>query len=216
MQASSLPSGEGGGRGPFKRCSQCGKEKPISEFYLRYGGKKGHMAHCKQCHDDYARRKREEYRKAHPEPVYPEGYQRCCHCHEVKPYSEYYRNRSRKNGIHAECKACERARERKKTHPKIYRGADGRLYIGNSHTGRASLYWTPDMLSVLRRYFPNTPNREVAEMLGVHYMTVSVKAKELGLVKSAAYLRESGRKYGVLGGYAKRRNERLRKQTLKL
>ena len=195
-----------------KRCSQCGKEKPLTEFYTRRKGDKLlPLAHCKQCHDDYARKKREEYRKAHPLPVYPVGYQRCCVCHEVKPYSEFHRNRSRKNGVHIECKACVRERERKKTPPKIFRGADGRLYI-ESRIGRASLYWTPDMLSVLRRYFPNTPNREIAEMLGVHYITVGVKAKELGLSKSAAYLSASGKKYGVLGAYAKRRNERLRKQ----
>ena len=194
-----------------KICSKCGQEKPITEYYTRRKGDKLlPLAHCKQCHDDYARRKREEYRKAHPEPVYPEGYQRCCRCHEVKPFSEFHRNRSRKSGVHIECRACVSERERKKTPPKVFRGTDGRLYIENAKTGRALLYWTPNMLSVMHRYYPNTPNRELAEMLGIHEMTVIVKAKELGLSKHPEYLSALGKKNGVLGAYAKRRNERLR------
>lgn len=196
-----------------KRCSKCGEYKPLTEYYTRRKGDNLYpLAHCKQCHGDYARRKREEYKKAHPKPVYPEGYKRCCRCHEVKPYSEFHRNRSKKSGIHAECKVCVSERARKKTPPKIFFGTDGRLYIENSRTGRARLYWTPNMLSLLRRYYPNTPNIEIAEMLGVHCLTVISKAKELGLSKNPEYLSELGRRNGLLGAYAKLRNEKLRKQ----
>lgn len=45
---------------PQKRCSKCGVEKPLSEFYLNRRAKDGHQYKCKVCHkkvaNDYVRR----------------------------------------------------------------------------------------------------------------------------------------------------------------
>lgn len=50
------------------------------------------------------------------------------------------------------------------------------------------IYWTENMLSLLRRHFPHTCNEEVAGMLGVSVSTLNRKVKEPGLKKDKAYI----------------------------
>lgn len=48
-----------------KTCSQCGKEKPLSDFYSSPTGKDGCYAHCKACHARYTafnQKKKKGYR----------------------------------------------------------------------------------------------------------------------------------------------------------
>lgn len=59
-----------------KRCSSCGKIKPLDEFYNRTISKDGKSYICKQCqkkyfteHKDKRNKWREEYYKKHPEKV---------------------------------------------------------------------------------------------------------------------------------------------------
>lgn len=55
--------------------------------------------------------------------------------------------------------------------------------------GRARrIYWSGDMLSLLRREFPTTINEELAGMLGVSLRTIIRKARELGLTKDPKWL----------------------------
>lgn len=55
--------------------------------------------------------------------------------------------------------------------------------------GRARrIYWSGDMLSLLRREFPTTINEELAGMLGVSLRTMIRKARELGLTKDPKWL----------------------------
>lgn len=61
------------------------------------------------------------------------------------------------------------------------------------------------MLSVLRRYFPNTRNEEVAEMLGVSPRTVVRKARELGIYKDADFVRKTWRENAMLANVKNRR-----------
>ena len=45
----------------LKVCSQCGEEKPISDFALLKRSKDGHRGYCKRCGKKY----RDQYRKTH-------------------------------------------------------------------------------------------------------------------------------------------------------
>lgn len=57
------------------------------------------------------------------------------------------------------------------------------------HRGYAKrIYWSGDMLSLLRREFATTLNEELAGMLGVSLRTMLRKAKELGLTKDPQWL----------------------------
>lgn len=59
-----------------KRCTKCGEEKPLNEFYREARSKDGHKAWCKACSNasDRARRRRREIVKPKAAPKYPELY----------------------------------------------------------------------------------------------------------------------------------------------
>lgn len=93
------------------------------------------------------------------------------------------------------CKECGRkektdeyARNRKKPDGVFYDAKQGRAMEHHGMSKR--IYWTGDMLSILRRYFANTKTEEVAGMLGVSHRTVIRKARELGLEKDESFLRQ--------------------------
>ena len=116
----------------------------------------------------------------------------CTMCGKVLPLSEYYQSRGK---YHAECKECLKARMRRMRKERKHRKdpakpctvvREGRLMV--STRGGYRILWTGDMLSVLRKYYPNTPSKEVAEMVGVNVVTLTSKAKELGLCKDKDYM----------------------------
>ena len=39
----------------MKKCSKCGRELPLSEFYRNRSTKDGYMDRCKKCHDEDVR-----------------------------------------------------------------------------------------------------------------------------------------------------------------
>ena len=41
-----------------------------------------------------------------------DGQKQCCHCHEIKPLSEFQKQRSQVDGLHPRCKPCLRAWDR--------------------------------------------------------------------------------------------------------
>jgi len=109
-----------------KRCSQCGEIKATSEFYKERRVKDGLQGHCKACQatrmkeyrlaypeKETARRKRavtrahseeraaqqKEYRDTNPEKC-------CSKCGLAKPLSEFHKNRTRNDGLRAQCKLC--------------------------------------------------------------------------------------------------------------
>ena len=57
------------------------------------------------------------------------------------------------------------------------------------HKGAGTrIYWSPQMISELRRWYPTKLNAEVAELLGLSVRTIIRKARELGLVKDPEWL----------------------------
>ena len=47
--------------------------------------------------------------------------------------------------------------------------------------------WTPEKLAYLRNHFPYEPAQDVADVLGISFTTVRLKAIELGLKKADGY-----------------------------
>lgn len=63
---------------------------------------------------------------------------------------------------------------------------------------KVSIHWNANMLSMLHRYYPNTKNTEVAELLGVSVRTLNRKVKALGLKKDADYIENAKRDAGYI------------------
>lgn len=67
------------------------------------------------------------------------------------------------------------------------RVSDGRNML---HQGYAtSIFWSPQMIADLNRFFPTNTNQECAELLGLSVRTVVRKARQLGLQKDPDWLR---------------------------
>lgn len=62
----------------------------------------------------------------------------------------------------------------------------GRLMEHKGYSLR--IYWSGRMLADLKRYYPQTLNDELAELLGVSVRTMIRKARELGIEKDAKWL----------------------------
>lgn len=116
----------------------------------------------------------------------------CPKCGQKLWLREFYRNH-RDGSRYPYCKECTRAenrecyrRNRKKPEGVFLHESYGRLM---EHRGLAtSIYWTGDMLSILRRFYSNTKNEELVGMLGVSRRTLIRKAREMGLAKDKDFM----------------------------
>ena len=119
----------------------------------------------------------------------------CCICNQDLPEEAFYPSEYKHRRC-GRCKVCHKATCHRKNnlHGQVIR-VGGRLMIQQNGLGK--IYWTGNMLSDLKRFFPNTNNIELAEILGVSRRTLSRKAKELGLVKSKEYLSRINTEKGV-------------------
>lgn len=86
---------------------------------------------------------------------------------------------------------------------RIYRdNKTGRIM---KHEGYSlSYHWSEAMLDYLRRNFPTTTNKELAEWLGMSQVTVTRKAHALGLRKDAKWMAAMNRRNGNIGAAVSR------------
>lgn len=125
-----------------------------------------------------------------------------------------------KNGSrYSLCRECTKLykREQYRKHRKV---TDGIIFhektgrIVEHHGFSVRIFWSENMLSILRRYYPDTKNEEIAGMLGVSPRTVVRKARELHLEKSREFTSAMSREHlllanarskdlGYPGGFAK-------------
>lgn len=70
----------------------------------------------------------------------------------------------------------------------LSRDENGRIWDHQRYA--KSIYWTGQMLSDLKRFYPTTLNEELAEILMVSHRTLTRKARELGLTKDREWLRK--------------------------
>lgn len=115
----------------------------------------------------------------------------CPHCgrrlwmREFRPLKNGHRN--------SWCHDCVLAysRERYRKNGKVADGVFMHRTLGRvvEHNGCSTrIHWNGNMLSLMRRHYPDTLNREMAGMLGVSERTVTRKAREMGLRKSPEFL----------------------------
>lgn len=141
----------------------------------------------------------------------------CPHCGRKLWLRDFYKLKD--GSRYSLCRECTKRykREQYRKHRKV---ADGIIF--HQKTGRivehrglsVRIFWSENMLSILRRYYPNTKNEEIAGMLGVSPRTVVRKARELHLVKSREFIASMSREHlllanarskelGYPGGFAK-------------
>ena len=124
---------------------------------------------------------------------------------------EFYKTKT--GIISSYCKECNRKmnrekyqRERKKPDGIFMNTTYGRLMEHTGHSLR--IHWNENMLSVLKRYYPNTKNEEVAEMLGISSRTVVRKATELGLRKDMDFMLSVWKENILMAKVASKRSEK--------
>lgn len=134
----------------------------------------------------------------------------CPRCKRKLWLRDFYKSRTT-GQPHSCCKECSKESKRTSLSYVARLKKDGVYH--NPETGQNiqkkgyahSIYWDGNMLSILRRYFPNTRNEEVAEMLGVSPRTVIRKARELGIYKDADFVRKTWRENAMLANVKNRR-----------
>lgn len=111
---------------------------------------------------------------------------KCCRCKRDLPEEMFYPSDKYR------CRDCHKEMRRQQHYNKvkhlfgISRNEKGQLLEYQNH--KKSIYWTGNMLSIMNRYYPSTPNAELVELLNVSERTITRKAKELGLSKSKEYI----------------------------
>lgn len=101
------------GGSDVKRCPQCLRTLPRTEFHSNVRRHDGLAFYCRECaaqRMEASRRKRGiKPRKQSAEPV-PDGSKWCPDCDMIKPLTEFARTKARKSGYHSYCLTCHTAR----------------------------------------------------------------------------------------------------------
>ncbi|GHI96630.1 endonuclease VII domain-containing protein [Streptomyces olivaceus] len=93
--------------GTAKRCSRCKQHKPRAAFARNKAMRDGLQAYCRECAAAYhQQRQLAKGRNVRPRVDVPEGHKLCRTCGEIKPHSEWTRNRSASDGLATLCKLC--------------------------------------------------------------------------------------------------------------
>ena len=79
------------------------------------------------------------------------------------------------------------------------------MLLQRSKGGHPYIFWNGNMISELKRYYPNTSNRDMVELLGVSERTIVRKARELGLEKSEEYVSKVNKGKSFLAHMEKRK-----------
>ncbi|WP_434100128.1 endonuclease VII domain-containing protein [Streptomyces olivaceus] len=93
--------------GTAKRCSRCKQHKPRAAFARNKAMRDGLQAYCREWAAAYhQQRQLAKGRNVRPRVDVPEGHKLCRTCGEIKPHSEWTRNRSASDGLATLCKLC--------------------------------------------------------------------------------------------------------------
>lgn len=85
----------------MKKCSKCGIERDESEFHKDIGAKDGLAYQCKKCEKKY----REEYCNR-PKENLVNSKKKCTKCGTEKNASEFYKDKTKRDGLASQCKKC--------------------------------------------------------------------------------------------------------------
>ncbi|MDP9391800.1 MAG: endonuclease VII domain-containing protein [Actinomycetota bacterium] len=100
-----------------KYCSDCGADRPVSEFTKDRRRRDGLAFYCRtharlRLRASKARRQGLPRSRHKPDAVVPEGFKWCPDCGEVKPLAKFPSTRANVSGRHSYCKPCHNARDR--------------------------------------------------------------------------------------------------------
>ncbi len=151
-------------------------------------------------------------------------FKRCGHCKIEKPYSEFYKNKSRRDGLHSECKTCSKEEEqkegRKKERNKRYHQSENGKAVSKrykqSEKGKAidKAYRESHKLQRKFRDFEYYQRPEVKERRKLYRQTERVKTKaKLYRQTERAQILKIRNDYR---DYWKHRDERIKKVRLYL
>lgn len=120
----------------------------------------------------------------------------CCICGKDLPEESFYPSEL-KGHRKPRCKDCHKARKRRLN--KLSEGIVQRgTHLIIRKDGISRIYWSGNMLSELKRYYPTTKNSELADYFGVSQRTINRKAAELGLNKSKQFIADVSKENGYL------------------
>ena len=118
----------------------------------------------------------------------------CCICGKDLPEESFYPSEL-KGHRKPRCKDCHKARKRRLN--KLSEGIVQRgTHLIIRKDGISRIYWSGNMLSELKRYYPTTKNSELADYFGVSQRTINRKAAELGLTKSKQFIADVSKENG--------------------
>lgn len=118
----------------------------------------------------------------------------CCICGKDLPEESFYPSEL-KGHRKPRCKDCHKARKRRLN--KLSEGIVQRgTHLIIRKDGISRIYWSGNMLSELKRYYPTTKNAELADYFGVSQRTINRKAAELGLTKSKQFIADVSKENG--------------------
>ena len=91
-----------------KKCSCCKEVKSISEFSKSKITKDGFYCQCKKCWKRGLTKNTEKRLQAHKkfQEENPIEYKDCCHCKQKKSVSEFFKDKTSKDGLTCQCKSC--------------------------------------------------------------------------------------------------------------
>jgi hypothetical protein len=92
----------------IKKCTVCGVEKTLDNFYTRDGTIDGFRNNCKQCHSRNTKENTIKYHQENLKKGTSVKEKFCPDCKVVKPYFEFSNNSFRKDNLHDYCKICDR------------------------------------------------------------------------------------------------------------
>ncbi|MEU2127712.1 endonuclease VII domain-containing protein [Streptomyces sp. NPDC018352] len=96
-----------------KDCSRCKRVLPRASFASNKAMRDGLQAYCRECSAEYYRERQEAKGKAVRVKVpVPRGSKRCPRCEEVKPHSQWERNKTSSDGWASYCRECRAERNR--------------------------------------------------------------------------------------------------------
>jgi hypothetical protein len=102
--------------GSFRKCRDCGEIKPLSDFHASPRRKEGRGSYCKPCFNErskksYAKRLQETSgREVRTRLAIPDGHRHCPDCGQIKPLTDFPRNKRGRAGFGSYCKPCHNTR----------------------------------------------------------------------------------------------------------
>ena len=95
-----------------KRCRQCGETKPTKEFHRNYANLEGLHNLCKTCRRASDKRRFEKIERILADNP-PTGKKVCAKCKEETELTNYYVDRTKKDGRKTYCKQCSNEQKKK-------------------------------------------------------------------------------------------------------